>query len=101
MGQDSIDFSDEVEQDDADTTSSSSGSPTQVRVKMNFGVKEFSSDRDDCIQCSNAMDKVVVVDHGPTKGTKMNREAVPVCNDHVEMAVQAERKEAENVQVLE
>jgi hypothetical protein len=99
MGKDSIDFSDAVERDSANTTSSSSGSPTQVRVDMNFGVKEFSSDRDDCIQCNNAMDKVVVVDHGPIGGTKMNREAVPVCNDHVEEVVQAEKDQGNSVKV--
>ncbi len=104
MAQDSPDLGAVVEEDSKKNSrdySTGGSDPDQIRVKMNFGVKEFSSDRDNCVQCSSDMEKVVVVDSGPVKGTRMNREAIPVCSDHVDDVVMAEQQDAENIEVLE
>lgn len=79
----------------------SSGSPKQIRVDMTFGVAEFTPDRDDCVQCRANMDKVVVVDKGPLSGTELNREAIPVCINHVDEVVQVNEQEGHEVKVLE
>lgn len=104
MARNSPDLGDAVEEDNIKGNRGNytrEGNPDQVRVKMNFGTKEFSSDRDNCVQCDSDMEKVVVVDHGTLKGTDMSREAIPVCNDHLREVVQSEEPGATNIEVKE